>query len=1020
MRKLLHFLLVMLLFELNAQAQTIITGTITDNSNGEQLPGATIIEKGTSNGTVTDVDGKFSLKVSTPEATLVVTYVGYTSEEIALKGQTNLDIKLKNDVLKLDDVVVVGYGTQKKSVVTGAIAKVDQDILEKSRVTRVEQALQGQTAGVIIINNSGQPGDNLTVRIRGVGTVNNADPLFIVDGLPLEQNSLDYLNTSDIQSIEVLKDASSTAIYGTRGANGVVMITTKQGRKDEELKISYDMYYGVQNPWRKVEMLNAKQYIDLMNEAAKSDKLTPVFSQAAIDTLRWDTDWQDKIYYYNAPKQNHSISVIGGTKTSTYSSSLSYLSQDGIAAKGQSKFDRIAFRLNTSHEIGKLNIGTNINLAQTKKSGINPNDEFSAYALVQVLNTPPVMPVKYDNGNWATPKDFKLGFTDITNPIAMLSYLNQKSWNDKVVGGLYAELQVFKGLFLKSHFTTEVDYQTNQSYTPKYFLDDNHKSDVNSVGKAINMNATWNLDNTIRYTNNFRGHNFTTIAGISYLKSWSEDMSASTSNVIFDDMEHAYLSNGQNANGVPAGGYKESRLASTFVRINYDYNEKYLFEFVIRRDGSTRFGADYRYGIFPSVSAGWVISKEDFFPKQSLLNYAKLRLGWGQNGNDKIGDWQFTSVMASNQYANIYYFGVNKDTYFGIQPSKIPNPKVHWEKSEQTNIGVNLGFLNNKLTLNIDLYDKRTKDWLLPPMKMLLQGNDVAYENMGEVANKGIEVELGFKHKIADFSYSASIIAGSNKSEVIAIQNENSSYTGGGTLSQGGELLRAEPGQPLGYFWGYKIKGIFQTQEEVDNYKNSKGKKIQPMAKPGDFIWVDLDTNGIINDDDRTNIGSPYPKFTCGVNLSFEWKGIDLYMFWYTALGQSVFFAERKYDQKKVNYSVYEYNNRWTEENTNNEYARITLNDYNGNYKRPSEALVKDASYLRLKNLTCGYTIPRSITKTVKIDKFRLYVSFENLLTFTKYPGTDVEIGGGPLEIGIDKGVYPQSKTVLFGANIVF
>ena len=769
-------LLIAILFSghiLMAQKRTI-SGTVTDSSTGESLPGASIYEKGTKNGMVTDVKGSFTITTLSSDATLAISFMGYLTQEIKLSEASDLTIALEPDLLKLDEVVVVGYGTQKKSVVTGAIARVDQEMLEKSRSTRIEQALQGQTAGVVIVNNSGQPGDNLTVRIRGVGTVKNSDPLYIVDGMPLEQSSLDFLNPADVQSVEVLKDAASTAIYGTRGANGVVLITTKQGKKEEKMQVSYDMYYGLQNPWHKVDMLNAQEYIELMNDGMKNDGRDSMFTQQEIDTLRWNTNWQDEMYYKNAPKQSHSISISGGSKNSTYSSTLSYLSQDGIVAKGKSNFERIAFRINSTHNIGRLNVGTNLNIVNINKKGVDPNDQFSPYSLIQALNTPPIVPVKFDNGKWATPSDFGVGLQEITNPIAMLSYLNKKETTNKAIGGVYAEFEIIEGLYLKSDFTTEIGYLTKDQYTPEYNLDATHISTVNSVNKSIDMNARWNVDNTLRYTKSIQKHNFTALVGLTYFKTWYENLAASRSQLKFDDFDKAYLDNAQNpiaTQTFPSGGYAESRLASTFGRINYDYNEKYLFEGVIRRDGSSKFGSDYRFGIFPSISAGWVISKENFFPSQDMFNYAKLRFSWGKNGNDQIPDFQYSPIMSSN---NIYYFGVNQDQYNGIQPTRLPNPEVRWEASEQTNIGVNLGFFKNKLTLNIDYYDKRTKDWLLTPTTStsLLIGNNPSDQNMGEVANKGIEIELGYKDNISEFTYSASLIAASNKSEVISIEGE--------------------------------------------------------------------------------------------------------------------------------------------------------------------------------------------------------------------------------------------------------
>ncbi|MDA3894291.1 MAG: TonB-dependent receptor [Salinivirgaceae bacterium] len=1016
-KKLTLFASMLIGFGVMAFSQSLtVNGKITDKE-GNPLVGATVTVKGTTTGTIADIDGNYVLDIKANEATLVYSFIGYTNQEIPVNNQSVINVVMESDITDIDEVVVVGYGTQKKSVVTGAIAKVDQDILEKSSTTRIEQALQGQTAGVVVLNNSGQPGDNLTVRIRGVGTVKDADPLFIVDGLPLEKESLDFLNPADIQSVEVLKDASSTAIYGTRGANGVVIITTKTGRNNEKIQVSYKGYYGIQNPWHEIDMLNKDQYIELINEGRANDDRTPLFEQEMIDTLRWDTDWQDEMYYYNAPKQSHTLSITGGTENSAYSTSLSHLNQDGIVAKGKSNFERVGFRFNSTHDIGIFKFGTNVNFANITKQGIDPNDQFSPYSLIQAMNTPPIIPVTFDNGEWATPEDFKIGLQEITNPTAMLSYLNRKETINKVVGGVFGELEIIRGLILRTHFTTELSYITNDTYTPEYNLDATHISLQNSVHKKIAKYSRWNFDNTLRYSKTISDHSITGMVGLTYFKNWYEDLGAGRSQLIFDDFDRAFLDNGTSASGTPYGGFRENLLASVFGRINYNYYEKYLLEMVLRRDGSSKFGSDYRFGLFPAISAGWVVSKENFFPNQDVLNYAKKRVSWGRNGNDQIADFQYSPTISND---DIYFFGENQDMYYGIRPARIPNSEVRWETSEQLNIGFNTGFLNNKITLNCDFYDKRTKDWLLTPPTMEILGNAPSDENMGEVANKGFEIELGHKNKINNLFYSLSLMSGFNKSEVIRIENPDNSFTGGTAFAQKGDILRVAPGEPLGYFWGYNILGVFQTQEEIDAHVDSEGNLLQTSAKPGDFIFEDRNGDGLFTDDDKINLGNPYPKFNTGINMSLEWKGLDLYMFWYSAIGHKVYLATRRYDVGAVNYSQDDYDNRWTGPGSTNDNPRFSLRDGNKNYSRPSGYFLYDGDYLRLKNLTLGYTIPKELTLRTNIHKVRFYVSTENLLTFTKYPGLEVEVGGEPLNIGIDKGVYPQARTILFGLDITF
>lgn len=1004
-----------------------VKGKITDNE-GNPLVGASVVVKGTAKGTIADIDGNYTLSFSgDATSVLVFSFIGYENQEIAVNNQSEINVVMISDIADIDEVVVVGYGTQKKSVVTGSIARVDKEIIEKSRSSRIESALQGQTAGVVIMNNSGQPGDNMTIRIRGVGTVKDADPLYIVDGLPLEKESLDFLNPSDVESVEVLKDASATAIYGTRGANGVVLITTKSGRKNEKIQVSYSAYYGIQNPWRKLDMLNAQEYMEFINSGKEIEGRDPIFDENfvpdlgddRITELKWDTDWQEQMFYKNAPKQSHTISLNGGTENVTYATSVSYMNQDGIVAKGKSNFERIAIRSNNTYKLGFIELGSNINLVNINKKGVDPNDQYSSYSLIQAMNTPPIVPVKFDNGDWATPSDFGMALQEVTNSVAMLSFLNRKETINKLVGGLHAEVEIVKGLKFKTHYSTEMSYVTNDNFTPEYYLDPTHPVSVpqSVVTKEITRYNRWNLDNTLRYTNTINDHSFTALAGLTYFKNWNENLGASMADLIFEDFERAYLDNGTSTYLDPYGGYNENRLASVFGRINYNYQEKYLFEGVVRRDGSSKFGSDYRYGIFPAFSAGWVASRENFFPAQNIINFAKLRLSWGQNGNDQIAAFQYSPTMTNG---DIYFFGENQDMHYGIRPERIPNSEVRWETSEQLTLGANLGFFENRITLNLDYYDKRTKDWLLEPPTMIMLGNEPSDENMGEVANKGLEIELGYKNKFGDLNFSASFIATMNKSEVISIENNNGYFTGGSIHSQG-NLLRVEPGKPLGYFWGHEIKGVFQTDEEARAYTHPEtGEEIQKGATAGDFIYNDRDGDGRITDEDRTMIGSPYPKFNGGLNLSADWKGFDVYMFWYTALGHDIYMGIRRYDLQTVNYSQEDYDNRWTGPGSTNEYPRFTLTDRNKNYKTPSEFFVRDADYLRLKNLTLGYTLPKSITQMAQIEKVRFYVTAENLLTFTKYTGMEPEVGGEPLSLGIDKGIYPQAKSFVFGVSVNF
>lgn len=994
-----------------AQAQQkSVTGVVKDGPSGDPLPGVSIVVQGTSLGTITDVNGAFSIDVPSDDVVLVFSFVGYARTEVNTTGKTTVDVSLTPDLTTLEEVVVVGYGTQKKSVVTGAIAKIDASDLRTSKDLRIEQAMQGRTAGVVIMSNSGQPGDNFTIRIRGTGTNGNNDPLFLVDGLPMDKEGLNYLSPSDIESLEVLKDAASAAIYGTRGANGVVIITTKKGKKGEKFSISYDGYYGVQNVWKKPNLLNAEQYVDIINEGAINDGTAPYFPQTMIDTLHYNTNWMDQMLYKNAPRASHTVSLSGGGEKATFSSSLNYFTQDGLFAKGKSNFERVTYRLSTTYDFGKVTLGSNINVVNIKTQGIDANT-VGGIGLIQSMNMPPIVPVKFPNGNWAVPNNFNIGLQEITNPMAMLSFLNRKTTTNKALGNIYVDIEIIKGLTFRSNYGTEVAFVKNDSYTPHYYLDGNHFTLNNSASKTFDQYTRWNWDNTLTYQKSIGKHNIVALAGFTRFREWHEGLTASRDSLIFDNFEQAYLNNSiESIYNRPNNEFSEHNLQSFFGRLNYNFDEKYMFEGVLRADGSSRFGKENRYGYFPAVSAGWVMSREDFFPQTDIVNFAKLRASWGQNGNEKIGDFQYTSLV---QKGLNYYFGTGQSLSNGIQPDFYPNPRLKWETSEQLDIGLDVKLLTGKVSFTFDYYEKKTKDWLISgaPFPLLI-GNNGPVINAGEVKNTGVEIELGYQNEYSNgLVVDLKLTASTNKSEVLALNNASGNFTGGqGAIGQN-SILRAEVGKPLGYFWGYVTEGIFQTEEELAAYP------WQPNAKVGDFKFQDYDGNGSLDDKDRQDLGNPYPKLILGLTSNFEWKGFDLNLFWYSSLGQSIFDASRRSDLIYANYTT-SILDRWYGEGTSNSMPRVTLSDPNGSWKRPSDFYVKDADFVRLKNITLGYTLPGKIVNKIGVHRLRVYATAENLLTFSKYPGMAVEVGGGPLDLGIDHGVYPQSISIIGGINI--
>ncbi|MFA5815308.1 MAG: TonB-dependent receptor [Bacteroidales bacterium] len=1000
----------------------LVSGTVSDEK-GSGLPGVNVLVKGTSIGISTDASGKYSISVPNAQATLQFSYVGYLSIEEAVNGRAVVNVSMKPSAFDLAEAVVVGYGLQKKSLITGSIARVSAQEMARGNNLRINQALQGKTAGVVVMNNSGQPGDFVSVRIRGIGTNGDAEPLYIVDGLPTNGYGIDYLSPSDIESVEVLKDAASAAIYGARAANGVILITTKRGGTGKT-QITYENYVGVQNPWRKLDVLSKNDYLMLQNEAAANAGQPWKFSQAMMDTLKWDTDWQDQMFNYNAPKTNHQITFSGGNNKASFMSSINYYKQDGIVAKGKSQFERFTYKLNTDWDMNFVKVGSSITLANLNSKGIGANDHFAATSLIQALNTPPIVPVTFADSTWATPEDFGIGMQEITNPIAMLSYTNSATNTYKAVGNAFAIFDfgklsdVLQGLSFRTSFGGEYALVINRGYTPKYDLDATHKTLVNGVSRSEDNYINWNLENVLTYDKTLGSSHFTALLGHAAQRNQYSNVGGSKNNVIFSDFEHAYIDNAVDPLSASIyGGYGDHTMLSYFGRINYDFMGRYMITAILRTDGSSRFGSANKFGNFPSVSAGWIFSQESFMKNTaSWLSFGKLRASWGRNGNESIGDFRYTSIMGTG---SIYYFGMGKNQYNGMVPSRIANPSLRWETSEQTDIGLDLGFLNNKMTFTADFYNKTTKDWLIEAPAPLLIGNVPPVINGGSVQNFGFDLELGYRQHVGELYIDLKLIGNTNKNTVLDIQNAEKRLTGGnGGFGQAG-IVRAEVGSPLGVFYGVKTDGIFQNAAEVAAHVNPAGKLIQPNAQPGDFRFVDQDSSGTIDSEDWVQIGNPYPAFTGGLNLTLEFKGFDVNIFWYTALGAQVWDATRRYDMNFTNYrgSALE---RWTGEGTSNTYPRLTYSDLNGNFKTPSDFWVKNADYLRLRNLSIGYTIPVRVTSWLHISKLRIYLAGENLLTFTKYDGYEPEIGGGVFSYGVDHGIYPQARSIYGGINVTF
>lgn len=1029
MKKYLHWLFIVMAILLSSKMllaqQHTVTGNITDET-GFGMPGVTILEVGTLNGSITDLDGNFTIAVASPNATLEISYVGYESQSIPLEGRSNIEVSIKPSLEILDEIVVIGYGTQKKKVVTGSIASVGAEEITATPALRVEQALQGRTAGVQVTNQSGQPGEQPTIRIRGAGTTGNADPIYVVDGMVV--GGIDYLNPGDIESIDVLKDAASAAIYGARAANGVVLITTKKG-KAGTMNVTYSGYYGIQNVAKKIEMLGAEDYRMLMNEGARNAGLSEPFDLNEIP--RHNTNWQDLLFVKDAPMTNHEISVLGGTEKSTYASSISYFSQQGIIGGEKSQFDRITARLNTTHQVNdKFRFGNNLSYSHIIRRGIGSNESFNG-AYSGALNMDPLTPLyeddpdllaqpPYSNEPVLSNADGRIyGISryvgaEVVNPLALLEIQTAETRVDKVVGNIFGELEVIEGLKFNSSLGIDLAFVMNDGYRPLFFLNGaQNNTDKTSVFKQIDRYFTWQWENTASYTRSIGDHNFSLLVGTSARKFNYEDLYGFNAKVPLTDPDNVYLNMAQDTVWVANGGATHSSLLSTFGRLTYDYQSRYSLTAIVRRDGSSKFGPNNRYGVFPSVGLSWIISEEGFFPNLGPIDLVKIRTSYGINGNEEIGDYQFISTLDKSRG---YIFGGGR--IIGASPSYIENADIRWEQSEQFNVALDISGYDNRLTASVDYYIKTTKDLLeVIPIPGHV-GNDPPFANVGSVQNKGVEINLNWRNFENLIKYSVGMNATYNQNKMTYIGNEEKVLPGA-SWAIAGMVTRAEEGLPIGYFWGYQTDGIFQNTNEVFAHINSEGKPLQPNAKPGDVRFVDVNRDGKIDADDRTMIGNPTPDWTYGINANFEYKQFDLSFLFIGAYGHDIFNGAQRQDLRYTNRPVSALD-RWTEEGSTNDIPRYTWADVNNNY-RVSDLYIEDGSYIRLKNIQLGYTLHRSILNRIGATNWRFYISAENLLTITGYSGPDPEIGArSSFDIGIDRGVYPQARTFRLGTSITF
>lgn len=1018
-----------------------VSGVVISGTDELPLVGVSVLVKETANGTITDMDGNFKLNVVSGQ-TLVFSYIGYVTQEIVVTDQKSLNVILKEDTEILDEVVVVGYGVQKKKLVTGATVQVKGESLAKMNTNSPLQGMQGQTPGVNISSTSGQPGSDMKVSIRGLGTVGNSSPLYLIDGVG---GDISTLNPADIESIDILKDAASAAIYGAQAANGVVLITTKSG-KEGKAQISFDAYYGVQTVARKINMLNAKEYMTIMDEQAVNSGNAP-YDWSSFRSIYdangnvHDTDWIDSMFKDNARTQSYTLGITGGSQTSTYALSLGYMSQEGVVGgKDVSNYERYNFRINSEHKIFKdsdlLKVGEQVSFVYKMNNGISVSDQYNN-TLRGAFATSPLAPIYSDNNaydssyNDTSNSDW---YNGDGNPYgSMMTNSNNENKTATFSGNVYAELQPVRNLKLRSVFGAVYGSSEYRSFNPLYqFSIYTYNTTRTSATQNMNHSLGMTWTNTAAYDWTCGKHAFNALVGMEVYRYSGTYLQAKTGALRegFDDWDHAYVGNGTASSaddGMSVDGYPhdESRSVSYFGRFGWNWKETYMLNATLRADGSSKFARGNRYGVFPSISAGWTLSNEKFMQNtQNWLDYLKLRASWGQVGNQNIDNYQYTAPIAS--FNTHYIFGTAdgapaQSGYWGAYPSRLANESVTWETSEQTNIGIDARFLKSRLSLTADFYIKTTKDWLVEAPILATAGTGAPFINGGDVKNTGVELALTWNDRAGkDFNYNIGVNGAYNKNKVGNIPTEDGIIHGKINMLYDNtpEFYRAQNGHAIGYFWGYETAGIFQNKEQIANW-NADGKHgiLQADAQAGDVIYVDQNQDGIIDDNDKVDLGNGTPDFTYGFNVGFNYKNFDFSLVAYGAAGNQIVQSYRNHANSKANYTT-AILNRWTGEGTSNRMPRVTDTNINWQF---SDLYLQDGDYLRISNITLGYDFAKLI-KLKAISQARLYVQVQNAFTFTKYDGMDPEIGYGTSDwvSGIDLGYYPRPRTFLVGVNLKF
>ncbi len=1011
------------------QTERKISGTVKDD-NGEPIPGANIYVKGGNRGTISDAEGNFSLVVPGNVSNVTISSVSFENQTISIANKNNISIVMKEQVSEVEEVIVTGYGTESKRNVTASIATIDPSDVTSIPKSNVLEMLEGRLAGVQVLTDNA-PGGGNALRVRGFSTVYYNDPLVVIDGVPIS-NGLNTINPSDIESINILKDAASASIYGSRAANGVIVITTKKGNGGEYLNFSFEPYFGIQSAYNLPRMLNAQQYGDCLWQAYENDDQTPSDDIYGSDPegaiipdyldddetiLSDDVDWVKEIMQ-KAKVQSYNLTVNKGDENSSGSISLGYFNQDGLIK--YTGFDRYSARINSLYKFGDfLKFGEYLSGSYSEKVSVNTKTALSSL-VYSAMQFPSIVPVYDINGDYAGNP-----INDLANPLGTL-YRNKDNKGKYIntVGNVYASLHV-KGFTYKSSFGIDYQNYNLRSFSPEYdeILSSNA---TNSLSQTSSFNYQWTWTNTLNYKKYFRGHNFNLLLGQEAIKYYYEYMTASREDYMYEDQSFWYLDYGDSDNQLNEGSATSWSLSSYFGKLNYNYDERYLATFTLRYDGSSRFADGNKWALFPAFSAGWRLDREDFFDFGDAFSSCLVRASYGQTGNQEIDEYSTVDSYTSvSEYSNYDITGSNTSVSTGLTQTRVANGDLKWETTTQTSIGVDLGLLKNKLKLTAEFYKKVTDDILVEASTPMTYGgsNDTYWTNGGSMKNVGYDITASYTDNLSDFHYNIGVNFSAYKNEMTALSDND--YLGISSSSLHSvnfdqEISRTSVGQPIGSFYGYVAEGLFKSQEEINEYG------LQPDAQPGDLKFKDVDNDGDLDEDDQDFIGSPHPDFSYGINLNLEYKRIDLAMAFNGAVGNELYNLT-KYKLNFFNQSAYNKSsdvlNAWTEENPDAEIPRLSLDDENNNI-RVSSYYVEDGSYLKLNNLQLGYTV----NPTLLFNKhLRVYAQLTNVFTITKYEGITPEIGlqnysstNGNLDIGIDRGLYPPSRTFTLGCSLKF